>query len=453
MEVDNPEELFGEEALTNNESDKLFQDEEEVTLEKEDSIQEPGSTWKVLIVDDEEDVHTVTKMVLKPYRFLGKELKFLDTYSGQESRDILATHPDIALVLLDVVMETNHAGLELVKYIREELGNSYTRIILRTGYPGQAPERKVIASYEINDYKTKTELTALKLYTAVQASLRSYASIMELESYRQSLEEKVKARTIELEEKNKTITDSIQYGSRIQNALLPQEEDLNRHISSYFIINKPKDIVSGDFYWLAEKENRLIVALADCTGHGVPGAFMSILGVALLNEIVNRAESITTDEILNQLRSKVIKALGQTGKTDEVKDGMEISVCMIDLENRSLQYSGALRPLYLVRDHDLIELKGDNLPIGLSDDSGTTYNREELICKEKDSIYLLSDGYTDQMGGPNRKTFRTKNFKQLLLEIQSRPMSEQKSILERRFQEWKGENEQIDDILVMGIRM
>ncbi len=453
MEKENPDELFEKEVVKEHESEKLFKDEETVDDKEEKQEKQESSapleTWKILIVDDEEDVHAVTKMVIKPYTFLGRTIEFFDAYSAQESIPILKSHADIALILLDVVMETNNAGLDLVKYIRKDLGNSFTQIILRTGHPGQAPERDVITSYEINDYKTKTELTALKLFTSVQASIRSYASITEIESYRQSLEEKVKARTREIEKKNQTITDSIYYARRIQNALLPLNEDLDRHLPSYFIINKPRDIVSGDYYWLAQKNNKIIIAVADCTGHGVPGAFMSILGVAFLNEIVNKADTIRTDEILNQLRSQVIKSLHQTGKDFEAKDGMEIALCMIDFETKKLQYSGAFRPLYLIRENELIEFKGDNLPIGIYDSTESSFGQKEISFKENDNIYMFSDGYLDQLGGPKRKTFRSKYFKQLLIDIHHKPMQEQKILLENKYDEWRGDIEQIDDILVL----
>ena len=353
MEKETPDELFEKELIKEYENEKLFKDEE--TEDDREEKQEPSAsleTWKILIVDDEEDVHAVTKMVLKPYSFMGRTIDFLDAYSAKESIPILKSHADIALILLDVVMETNNAGLDLVKYIRQDMGNSFTQIILRTAHPGQAPERDVIRSYEINDYKTKTELTALKLFTSVLASIRSYASITEIESYRQSLEEKVLARTREIKKKNQTITDSIYYARRIQNALLPLNEDLDRLLPSYFIINKPKDIVSGDYYWLAQKNNMIVIAVADCTGHGVPGAFMSILGVAFLNEIVNKADTIRTDEILNQLRSQVIKSLHQTEKDYEAKDGMEIALCMIDFETKKLpMYSSCFLTNFLESSH------------------------------------------------------------------------------------------------------
>ncbi|UCG28497.1 MAG: hypothetical protein JSV24_03810, partial [Bacteroidales bacterium] len=196
MNPDNPDELFEKES-EHKEKESLFIDEPdgEVVEEAISGEKEQGERWKVLVVDDEEDIHSVTRMALKGFTYQGKEIDFLDTYSARDSKALLKENPDIAVILLDVVMETNTAGLDLVKYIRDKLGNKFTQIILRTGYPGYAPEREVIVSYDINDYKTKTELTSFKLFTLILASLRAYKSITELEELRQDLEEKVRERT------------------------------------------------------------------------------------------------------------------------------------------------------------------------------------------------------------------------------------------------------------------
>ncbi|UCG28498.1 MAG: SpoIIE family protein phosphatase, partial [Bacteroidales bacterium] len=293
---------------------------------------------------------------------------------------------------------------------------------------------------------------ALKLFTSVLAGIRSYASIMEVENYRKSLEDKVKERTKELAEKNLSITSSISYAGRIQNALLPLREEIDGLLPSWFILNKPRDIVSGDFYWIARKREKIVVAVGDCTGHGVPGAFMSILGISTLNEVVSKSEYLKPDEILNRVREQVIRSLHQTGRDDETRDGIEIALCVFDFPKKKLQFSGAFRPLYLVRDNSLQEFKGDFMPIGIYDDKERPFSSKELDLKENDTIYLFSDGYVDQIGGPDRKTFRAKKFKQLLTDIHREPINEQKEILEKKHEEWKGNMVQIDDILVLGIR-
>ena len=213
MEDQNGEKLFSEQPADADDeqlfsSESMDQDEERAPQEFR------GPPWKVMVVDDEEDIHSVTRIALKSFSYQDRGIEFIHAHSAEESKPLLAKHGDIAVILLDVVMETQTAGLDLVKYIRDELNYNYTQIILRTGYPGYAPEREVIVSYEINDYKTKTELTAFKLFTLVLASLRAYNSVMELDKLRLGLEDKVKSRTAELEQKNLQIMEMDQMKTR-----------------------------------------------------------------------------------------------------------------------------------------------------------------------------------------------------------------------------------------------
>jgi serine phosphatase RsbU (regulator of sigma subunit) len=248
-------------------------------------------------------------------------------------------------------------------------------------------------------------------------------------------------------------TDSIHYARRIQKALMLPSEELEKILPDHFILNKPKDIVSGDYYWVAHKEDRVIIAVADCTGHGVPGAFMSIMGINYLNEIVNKAQSIKANEILNELRDKIIKSLGQTGQKDETKDGMEMALCVLDANNHKLQYSGAFRPMYLLRQDELIVIRGDAMPIGIYNIKEVPFTNKEVPIQEDDMIYLFTDGYVDQIGGLERKTFKSVRFKALLKEIHSKPLDEQRHILREEHEIWRSGSEQIDDIMILGVRL
>ena len=249
------------------------------------------------------------------------------------------------------------------------------------------------------------------------------------------------------------ILDSIHYAERIQAAILPPDKHLSDHLKDHFLLFKPRDIVSGDFYWTQEKNNKLLVAVADCTGHGVPGAFLSMLGIASMNEILNRSKELKPDRILDQLREILIKSLHQTGKRGEAQDGIEIALCIIDLKKNTLEYSGANRPLYIVRDGAVQHIRPDRMPIGIYEQETVPFTLHALELKKGDAIYLFSDGYVDQLGGPLRKTFRVKKFRKLLVGIQDQAMEAQKQILLKNLEDWQGDVEQIDDILVIGIRI
>jgi len=257
----------------------------------------------------------------------------------------------------------------------------------------------------------------------------------------------------------KDILDSIEYASRIQNALLPPDYLLEKGLHEYFLLFKPRDVVSGDFYWMTHKDNKIIVAAADCTGHGVPGAFMSMLGIAFLNEIVNRITenkhvySLQANEILNQLRSYIIQSLHQDKDASESKDGIDIALTIIDFDNKKIQFSGAHNSLILIRDNDIIEKKADRMPVAIHKKANQSFTNHELDIKDNDMIYLFSDGYPDQIGGPKGRKFMARKFKNLLLDIHQKPMEEQKQILNEKYEEWRNGYQQLDDILIIGTRL
>lgn len=250
----------------------------------------------------------------------------------------------------------------------------------------------------------------------------------------------------------KKITDSIEYASLIQHAILPPKEQIKDCIEDIFILYLPRDIVSGDFYFFEQKRNDLILVAADCTGHGVPGAFMSMLGVSMLSEIVNKGNYKNAADILDQLRDKLVTSLHQTGEKGEAKDGIDLALCCIDRNNHSMQYAGAHNPLVIIRDKQLIVKKGDRLPIGIHINYNKAFTNHIIKIEKGDIIYLYSDGYIDQMNEQGRK-FLSKQFKEFLLEIHKLPLSKQKEILLDRFHEWQGNTTQLDDVLVIGFRI
>lgn len=283
------------------------------------------------------------------------------------------------------------------------------------------------------------------------AGLQRAKKKLELEVIRRTAE--IERQRSEIELKNKNITDSIMYASRIQTAILPPQEMIEEVLPEHFILFKPRDIVSGDYYWMTQKDNETVVVAADCTGHGVPGAFMSMLGIAFLNEIVNKADKLVASEILNDLREHVKRSLRQTGKKDEAKDGMDISLCIVNKEKTELQFAGAYNPLYLMRNGELIQLKGDRMPIGIYYKEKESFTNHIIELKSGDLIYLFSDGYLDQFGGKDGKKFLVKQFQDLIVEIHQKPLNVQKQIMEDTLNNWMNGQEQIDDILVIGFKI
>lgn len=259
----------------------------------------------------------------------------------------------------------------------------------------------------------------------------------------------------QVEYRHKEIIDSVLYAKKIQQAILPSQEYVDTILPDSFILFKPRNIVSGDFFWVYKiDEHRVLFAAVDCTGHGVPGAFMSIMGYHLLERVVTEQKIYEPAQILNELSKGVVKSLKQTTELDSVKDGMDIALCKIDYENHTLQYAGAHNPLYLIRNGVLMETKADRRSVGISVASKVTQFTNHTIALEKgDCLYLFSDGYVDQKGGPENVKFFYQPFKDLLLKIHSESMSEQKRTLDKVITEWKGERGQMDDMLVMGVRI
>jgi serine phosphatase RsbU (regulator of sigma subunit) len=253
------------------------------------------------------------------------------------------------------------------------------------------------------------------------------------------------------------ILDSITYAKKIQSAMLPPEEYFHEILNDVFILFKPRDIVSGDFFWIKNVNQYVILAAADCTGHGVPGAFMSLLGISFLNEIVQRREVTQANQVLNELRRQIRNSLRQHGQAEESKDGIDMALCVIDVKNNTLQYSGANNPMYLIRNKDgapeLTEYKADRMPLGYYQGSFKTFTNKDIQLEYGDVFYLFSDGFIDQKGGRDNKKFMSKKFKDLLMRIHQEPMREQKTILDKTLTDWMGDNSQIDDILVIGVRV
>ncbi|WP_170228030.1 two-component regulator propeller domain-containing protein [Vicingus serpentipes] len=256
-----------------------------------------------------------------------------------------------------------------------------------------------------------------------------------------------------IEVANKNITDSINYAKKIQDAILPKAAKLEELKESVSVLYMPKDVVSGDFYWYERIGNKLIFAAADCTGHGVPGAFMSMIGVNNLNQIIIENKITSPDRILQELNIAIKKVLKQEDVDSESRDGMDISICCFDLDENVVEYAGAFRPLIYIRDNELHELKGSRQPIGGSAPTDFDYELNRFEIKKEDMFYMFSDGYPDQFGGPKGKKYMNKRLKEVFIDIYTETPSYQKERLRDELLKWMGDHEQIDDILVMCIKI
>ncbi len=255
-----------------------------------------------------------------------------------------------------------------------------------------------------------------------------------------------------LETAHHSLKSSITYASRIQNAALPNRTILDDYFASNFIMYRPRDVVSGDFYWFKVVNNHIIVAAVDCTGHGVPGAFVSMLALSLLNDVVQRNEITQAAQALDELRRRVKESFGQSGDMYEQKDGFDISFCAMNCETLELQFAGAHNPLYLVRNSELIEYKGDKMPIGIGLKE-RNFTNHSLQLQAGDKLYLFSDGFQDQFGGENADKFKVVNFKNLLLRTSQQPMNEQLETINQVYDSWRDEIPPIDDVLVIGLEV
>ncbi|MBN2484433.1 MAG: SpoIIE family protein phosphatase, partial [Bacteroidales bacterium] len=294
-----------------------------------------------------------------------------------------------------------------------------------------------------------------------------YLRVRKLRRDKMVLTQKVAERTAEIEKQKsqieiqrdqislqkQEITDSIEYAKHIQSAILPKDDTIAPLLKNYFILYKPRDIVSGDFFWINNYGDKVIAIAADCTGHGVPGAFMSMLGVSALNEITANNAGLSAGEILDLLREHVISTLSHTKSGDEARDGMDLSMCIFDYKKQKAWFAGAFNPLVLIRNKEEFVFKADKMPVGLHSGDVQPFTTNEIDLQAGDCLYMFSDGYADQFGGPDGKKFKSVKFRSLLCEISDKTMANQRETLDETIEKWMEGHEQIDDILVMGIKV
>jgi PAS domain S-box-containing protein len=268
---------------------------------------------------------------------------------------------------------------------------------------------------------------------------------------RKKAEQKLIEKHKELEQHNKDMVDSIQYASRIQEAILPDIEKIKNAFSDAFVLYQPKDVVSGDYYFFYQRGSKSFVAAVDCTGHGVPGALMSIIANGILKEVIVKKGITEPSEILYALDEELFAALNKKGEI--TSDGMDVALAVFDSEKNSVSYSGAFRPMLLLRDHELIEFEANRYPIGFYGDVEKIFVSKEIELKKEDTFYFFTDGYCDQFGGELKKKFNRKRFKELLLSLQGMEMEEQQSFLQYALLNWRQDEPQMDDVCIIGVRI
>lgn len=263
----------------------------------------------------------------------------------------------------------------------------------------------------------------------------------------------LKSQNAIIEEKNKNITDSINYAKRLQNAILPPADLVKHILPEHFILYQPKDIVSGDFYWVSQHDEKFMIAAVDCTGHGVPGALLSIVGHNAISQTVNELGITQPAKVLDSMNTLIKKILHQD-KGSDIRDGMDMALCTYDRKSGTLEYAGANNPLYLISDKKLNVIKGSKLTVGSMEDENTlSPQNHSLQLKSGNCFYIFSDGLADQFGGKDNKKFKASRLQELLISICDKPMQEQQDLIRTAFNDWKGNYEQVDDILLIGVRI
>ncbi len=384
---------------------------------------------KILIVDDSPTNVLILMDCLTEYNCISAS-------SGEEALKIAQSEDKPDLVLLDIIME-GMDGYDVCSLLKTNSETSDIPVIFITG---ETDPQSLVKGFGVGgvDFITKP-FNVDELRVRVSTQLK----------YKKSLEDN--ARYLKsIEDIYDTITDSMYYAQRIQNATLPHKTYLDNLMDDYFVIYKPRDIVSGDFYLVNEVDGKLLLVAADCTGHGVPGALMSMMSMAFIKEIIAVEKVNSPAQILNKLRNTIISTFYSPG-TDEISDGLDASLALIDKKSNTMKFAGANLPIFLIRNEELIEIKGNRMPVG-SYPRQAPFTCHVINLQHNDCIYLFSDGFADQFGGAQNRKMMNSHFKKALLKYHKQKMSDQKNNLHQFFDQWKGYNEQVDDILLMGYR-
>jgi serine phosphatase RsbU (regulator of sigma subunit) len=388
-------------------------------------------------------------------------IRLTDSLGVQESKKDM----ELSISLLyDSLGRYKEAYRAFQKYVadRDSLVNEEkTTQMTRDQMNFEFNKQKAVEAEQLQQERARQQLSlnfaiggGLLLLIVAIVSIRGYRNKKRSGEIIAQQKQEVENQKVLVEAKQKEIIDSINYAQRIQSAILPTIGEVHSIFPDSFILYNPKDIVSGDFYWMAKTEAYNFICAADCTGHGVPGGFMSMLGYSMLNEVVLEKKITNTGEILDLLRSRIISSLKQKGETGENKDGMDLALCRFNSNFTQLTFSCANNPLWICRNGEMLEYKADKQPVGISPMTiPQPFTQQDVMLQPGDCVYIFTDGYADQFGGPKGKKFKYKALKELLVLNSGLPMREQKKLLQSSFNEWKGNLSQIDDVLILGIKV
>jgi len=393
--------------------------------------------YKVLIVDDQPKNLQVLALTLDEL-----EIKTIAANSGISALKIVEQNmPD--LILLDIMMPEMD-GFEVINTLKNNILTKNIPVIFLSA---KTETEDIVKGFKLgaNDYITKP-FKREELLVRVETQLKLKKAL-----------DTIKKQAVELEEAYTKIRKSINYAGMIQAIAIPSETSLKALLPDSFVFFKQRDIVGGDFFWFAEENNKIYLAVADATGHGVPGALLSMLGISFLNELIGKLSDYNSDTILEYLRNKMKSTLRQKDSYINITDGMTMSFCIIDKKNKKMQFSGAEQSILICKrenfESQVVEVQGDTMPLAIHIEE-STFTEHDIILSENDTVYLFTDGYIDQIGGHADRRFMIKNFKKLIEEINFKPLLEQKNIIEKRILNWIGEkNSQIDDILILGFKI
>lgn len=395
--------------------------------------------------------HIIEKSRKKVYNFKGISISILTDFERESEANLNLIKRRVVLLLVSLFVL-----FMVIYFATRDLKLTLADLLYKTSIIGKGKLHERASIIGNNEFTTLAERFNQMVEKVENAHKELLAKNEEISAQRDEIEAQ---RNTAIEQKNtiekqkKDILDSIRYAKRIQEAVLPETNYFHKVLPKSFVLYKPCSLVSGDFYWIHREKDELIVIAADCTGHGVPGAFMSMLGMSLLNELVIKEKILVPSEILNKLREKVIYSLKQKGSDDEPSDGIEITVCNINKKEGKMQFAGAMNPLILIRDGQITEIEADYMPVGIFIVDKGNFTNHELSVQKNDLFYMSSDGFADQMGGPGNKRFKTANFKNLLLSVHQNSMEDQLKQIEEAFENWKGNYRQMDDVLVIGFRI